>query len=136
VEEGMTIGRLAKAAGVNVETVRYYQRRGLLPEPPKPPGGQRRYPPAVLERLGLIRQAQQLGFSLEEVRELLDLCQRRSHAGIRILAERKRETLQARAAELTRMLARLARLIDAAGGAGPTAAAAILDALREDNGAL
>jgi MerR family transcriptional regulator, mercuric resistance operon regulatory protein len=132
VQEGMTIGRLAKAAGVNVETVRYYQRRGLLPEPAKPPGGQRRYPAAVLERLGFIRQAQQLGFSLEEVRELLDLCARQAQAGILTLAERKRETLEVRAAELKRMLERVARLIEAARRTGPDGAAAILDALRAD----
>ena len=130
VQEGMTIGRLAKAAGVNVETVRYYQRRGLLPEPAKPPGGQRRYPASVLERLGLIRQAQQLGFSLEEVRELLDLCTRQAHAGVRTLAERKRETLEVRVAELNRMLASLSRLIDATRREGPSAASAVLEALR------
>ena len=126
----MTIGRLAKAAGVNVETVRYYQRRGLLPEPPKPPGGQRRYPASVLERLGLIRQAQQLGFSLEEVRELLDHCARGAHSQVRAIAERKREAVEARLDEMKRMLARLENLIDAACGEGPEAATAILEAFR------
>lgn len=69
----LTIGTLAQAAGVGVETVRYYQRRRLLPEPPRPLGGIRRYGEADLARLRFIRHAQELGFSLAEVAELLAL---------------------------------------------------------------
>jgi MerR family mercuric resistance operon transcriptional regulator len=68
---GYTIGQLAKAAGVNVETVRYYQRRKLMAEPNRPPGDTRRYSGADAERLRYIKGAQRLGFSLSEVRELL-----------------------------------------------------------------
>ena len=68
-----TIGRLARQAGVNVETVRYYQRRGLLEEPRRPAGGIRRYGEAHARRLRFIKQAQGLGFSLEEVKDLLAL---------------------------------------------------------------
>jgi MerR family mercuric resistance operon transcriptional regulator len=68
-----TIGRLARQAGVNVETVRYYQRRGLLEEPRRPPGGIRRYSETHARRLRFIKQAQGLGFSLEEVKDLLAL---------------------------------------------------------------
>ncbi|MGC8519044.1 MAG: Hg(II)-responsive transcriptional regulator [Steroidobacteraceae bacterium] len=68
-----TIGELARQAGVNVETVRYYQRRGLLEEPRRPPGGIRRYGEAHARRLRFIKQAQGLGFSLEEVKDLLAL---------------------------------------------------------------
>ena len=125
VPEGMTIGRLAQAAGVNVETIRYYQRRGLLPEPPRPPGGQRRYPAGVLERLGFIRHAQQLGFSLEEVRILLDHAARGSHDQIRALAERKRDLIAARRAELDKVHQRLDALIEAS----RVDAGAIVDAL-------
>jgi MerR family mercuric resistance operon transcriptional regulator len=71
--ERYTIGTLARQAGLNVETIRYYQRRGLVPEPPKPPGGIRRYAQEHVRRLRFIKQAQQLGFSLEEVAELLSL---------------------------------------------------------------
>ncbi|MFB6261481.1 MAG: MerR family transcriptional regulator, partial [Thiohalorhabdaceae bacterium] len=60
--EGRTIGRLAAEAGVNVETVRYYQRQGLMPEPPRPRDGYRLYDQAAVERLRFIRRAQQLGF--------------------------------------------------------------------------
>lgn len=68
-----TIGSLAKAADVHVETIRYYQRRGLVGEPPKPPGGIRRYDETDAGRLRFIKQAQSLGFSLGEVAELLAL---------------------------------------------------------------
>lgn len=69
----MTIGRLAKAAGVNVETIRYYQRIQLIAQPLKPEGGYRRYPPSTLEELLFIRRAKDLGFTLNDIRELLSL---------------------------------------------------------------
>lgn len=72
----LTIGRLARAARVNVETIRYYQRRGLLGTPRKPPGGVRHYPEEELARLRFIERAQQLGFSLRDIRELLALGER------------------------------------------------------------
>jgi DNA-binding transcriptional MerR regulator len=68
----MTIGQLAEAAGVNLETVRYYERRGLLAEPPRTPAGYRQYGPAELWRLRLIGRAKRLGFTLAEIAELLD----------------------------------------------------------------
>lgn len=68
-----TIGGVAQAAGVNVETVRYYQRVGLLREPKRPPGGIRRYAAGSVERIRFIKRAQQLGFNLDEVARLLDL---------------------------------------------------------------
>ena len=126
----MTIGRLAKAAGVNVETIRYYQRRGLLPEPPKPPGGQRRYPGAVLERLNFIRHAQQLGFSLEEVRQLLELAHGRANAAVRAMAERKRETIGTRLAELQKIHTRLEALIEESRRRGNGAECPIVAALK------
>jgi MerR family mercuric resistance operon transcriptional regulator len=69
----MTIGALARAAGVGVETVRYYQRRGLLAEPLRPMGGIRRYRADAVARLGFVRRAQEVGFSLDEVKTLLML---------------------------------------------------------------
>lgn len=68
-----TIGALAKQAGVHVETIRYYQRRGLVGEPARPPGGIRHYSETHVRRLRFIKQAQELGFSLEEVADLLAL---------------------------------------------------------------
>ncbi len=69
----LTIGGLAKAANVHVETIRYYQRRSLLPEPQRPPGGIRRYGSADIDRLLFVKTAQQLGFSLNEISDLLRL---------------------------------------------------------------
>lgn len=71
--ERRTIGTLAREAGVNVETIRYYQRRGLVPEPAKPLGGIRNYALEHVQRLRFIKRAQRLGFSLEEVADLLSL---------------------------------------------------------------
>jgi len=73
MQKPLTIGRLAKAAGINLETIRYYQRIGLLKEPPKPQNGYRVYPQAFITRIRFIKRAQQLGFKLCEVAELLQL---------------------------------------------------------------
>jgi MerR family mercuric resistance operon transcriptional regulator len=70
---GATIGALAETAGVNVETIRFYQRKGLMPEPEKPYGSIRRYGAADLARVRFIKSAQRLGFSLDEIGELLKL---------------------------------------------------------------
>ena len=71
--ENLTIGVFAKAAGVNVETIRFYQRKGLLPEPDKPYGSIRRYGEADVMRVRFVKSAQRLGFSLDEIAELLRL---------------------------------------------------------------
>ena len=79
----LTIGRLADEAGVNVETIRYYQRRGLMAEPYKPINGHRRYAPDAVRRVHFIKRAQVLGFTLEEIGSLLELTRRtlaRKHA--------------------------------------------------------
>jgi MerR family mercuric resistance operon transcriptional regulator len=111
--ETMTIGRVAKAAGVNVETIRYYQRRGLVSEPRKPPGGHRRYPVDVLRRIAFIRRAQQLGFTLEEIGQLLEHAEGRGCRDVRVIAEKRFALVVSRIAELDRMRAELERLIDA-----------------------
>jgi MerR family mercuric resistance operon transcriptional regulator len=108
---GMTIGRLAKEAGVNVETVRYYQRRGLIEEPPKPGGGHRRYPPSVLKRLAFIRRAQGLGFSLAEVQALLRYADGKSWKETRQIAEKKFASLDLHIGQLRRMRETLKSLI-------------------------
>ena len=69
----LTIGRVARLAGVHIETIRYYQRRGLIEEPPKPDQGYRHYPPETVQRIRFIKRAQQLGFTLAEIGELLEL---------------------------------------------------------------
>jgi MerR family mercuric resistance operon transcriptional regulator len=73
INQALTIGRLAKFAGVNVETIRYYQRRGLLLEPKKPLGGVRHYSDSDVSRIHFIKSAQRLGFTLDEITVLLKL---------------------------------------------------------------
>ena len=109
--ETMTIGRLAKSAGVNVETIRYYQRRGLIVEPRKPPGGHRRYPPQVLKQVAFIRRAQGLGFTLEEIGKLLEMCSREDQGEALAIAEARRAVIDSRFVELERMRTELDRLI-------------------------
>lgn len=85
----LTIGRLAQEAGINLETVRYYERRGLLPKPPRTASGYRMFPPEAARRLRFIKLAQDLGFSLREVRELLALRTSPEPAPKRFESERK-----------------------------------------------
>ena len=108
----MTIGRLAKEAGVNVETIRYYQRRGLIEEPQKPAGGHRRYLPSALRRIAFIRRAQTLGFSLAEVESLLKYSDGRSWKETRQIAERKFANLNLHINQLRKMRDELKSLID------------------------
>lgn len=105
-----TIGALAKAAGVGVETVRYYQRRGLLPEPPRPQGEVRRYGEEDVRRLRFIRSAQAAGFTLAEIGELLELSASNDHLRARELAQARVAALDARIAELAEARAALAGL--------------------------
>ena len=95
-----TIGGLARAAGVGVETVRYYQRRGLLPEPARPPGEVRRYGDEDVKRLKFIRSAQAAGFTLAEISELLELDASDDRARARELARARVAALDAKIAEL------------------------------------
>lgn len=107
----MTIGALARAGGVNVETVRYYQRRGLLAEPPRPLGGVRRYGEEALRRLHFIRQCQSLGFSLDEVGELLALDDGRHCTEASALAADRLKDVRVRLARLRRIERALAGLV-------------------------
>ncbi|MFC3284939.1 Hg(II)-responsive transcriptional regulator [Litchfieldella rifensis] len=101
--ETMTIGGLAKVAGVNVETIRYYQRRGLLPEPERPYGSIWRYSKRDVERLTFIRTAQRLGFSLDEIAELLRLEDGAHCDEASALAERKLEDVREKLVGLQRI---------------------------------
>lgn len=95
-----TIGGLAKAAGVGVETIRYYQRRGLLPEPARPPGEIRRYGDADLKRLKFIRSAQAAGFTLGEIAELIALDASDDRARARELAQARVSAIDEKIEEL------------------------------------
>lgn len=105
---GMAIGALAHAAGLHVETVRYYQRRGLMSEPDRPPGGIRRYDDSALQRLHFIRTAQSLGFSLDEVASLLTLEDGAGCEEARELGQRKLASVR----EKIRNLRRIERVLE------------------------
>lgn len=107
----LTIGRLADEAGVNVETIRYYQRRGLMPEPDKPISGHRRYPAAVIKRVRFIKRAQVLGFTLDEVGSLLELDEARACAETRDLAAHKLKVIDGKLANLRAMRKALSALL-------------------------
>lgn len=111
-DPGLTIGQLAKTSGVNVETVRYYQRINLIPEPAKPAQGYRRYPTATVERIRFIKRAQELGFTLDEINDLLSLNDRDCDEA-RVIAEHKQELIQQRIDDLSAMQRELAKLISA-----------------------
>ena len=107
-----TIGRLAETAGVHVETVRYYQRRGLVTMPSRANGGFRRYSTSDVERLRFIKRAQSTGFSLAEIEALLTLRESQSCADTRALATRKLAIVEERLRDLRRLRLELKRWID------------------------
>lgn len=109
--ETFTIGALAGAAGVNVESIRFYQRKGLIPEPARPPGSIRRYGSGELARVRFIKGAQRLGFSLDEVAELLMLEDGTQCGEARKLAEHKLEDIRVKLADLRRIESVLDRLV-------------------------
>lgn len=111
--KGLTIGAFAKAAGVNVETVRFYQRRGLLPEPDKPYGSIRRYNEADVARVRFVKSAQRLGFSLDEIAELLQLEDGTHCSEASALAEYKLKDVRKKLADLKRMERTLTQLVHA-----------------------
>jgi MerR family mercuric resistance operon transcriptional regulator len=116
----MTIGKFAKAGNVGVETIRFYQRRGLLPTPPGH-GGVRTYDAGALRRLKFIRQAQTAGFTLDEIAQLLELDTGDDRAAARRLAKARLEALDATIAELQAARQSLERLVGecASGRKGP-----------------
>ena len=123
-QASLTIGRLAASGGVGVETIRFYQRKGLL-ETPTRDGGIRRYGSEDLRRLRFIRQAQTAGFTLEEIRELLELDSSEDRPRARELARARIEALDSKIAELARARDSLQRLAREC-GAGRTGPCPIL----------
>ncbi len=108
----LTIGLLARAADVNIETVRYYQRVALIQEPVKPLEGYRHYPADTVDRLKFIKRAQQLGFSLKEIGELLELGNGRC-MDVRVRAEKKRAHIDQQINDLKKLRKTLNNLINA-----------------------
>jgi MerR family copper efflux transcriptional regulator len=126
----MHIGRLAAQAEVSVDTVRYYERADLLPAPVRSRSGYRTYPPSAVGRLRFIRRAKDLGFSLEEIRGLLAVSDRRDAdvAAVRGIAAQRLADVEARLAELTRLRDALRGLVEACPGHGDPRDCPILNA--------
>jgi MerR family mercuric resistance operon transcriptional regulator len=131
--DGLTTGRVARLAGVNVETLRYYERRGLLPAPPRISSGYRDYPPEAVQVVRFIKQAQGLGFSLKEIEELLALSGNNGSTcgDIRDAARRKLEDIEAKIDGLRSMRRTLKRIIKTCPGQGPLSNCSILESLKK-----
>ena len=128
----LTIGKLAKQTGVTIETIRYYQRIGLLQEPIKPQNGYRHYPPEDINKIRFIKRAQQAGFSLKEIAELLSLDGAHCNA-VRKLAEQKCQKIDDQIADLNALRQALSGLIKNCTQTASKNHCAILDALASDN---
>lgn len=131
----MTIGELARACGVGVETIRFYERRGLLADPRKQGVGYRDYSEAEVRRVRFIKQAQGLGFTLKEITELLALRVSSSTtcADVRAKARAKIEDIEEKIEALQAFRAALDRLVSQCAGSGPVSDCPILDALEDDD---
>lgn len=128
----LTIGSLARKTGTKVQTIRYYEQIGLMPEPGRTEGGQRRYGNPELDRLAFIRHARQLGFSLEAIRELLDLSDhpnRPCHEADAI-ARRQLKQVEQRLTRLEALRTELKRMVHECSG-GQTADCRVLEVLRD-----
>jgi MerR family transcriptional regulator, copper efflux regulator len=130
----LTIGKLAQLGGVNLETVRYYEREGLLPKPPRTTAGYRIFPRDAARRLRFIKRAQELGFSLSEIRELLSLRVKSGarHAEVRMRARSKIVDIDQKIRTLQRMKNALRTLTERCEACAPSAACPIVESL-EDN---
>ena len=111
----MQIGEVAERAGVNVQTLRYYERRGLLPSPTRRPSGYREYSPDMVALVRFIKRAQHLGFSLQDVEELIALRTQpsRNRLAVRAVAERQAAAITERIRRLTAMQKALEQLVNA-----------------------
>lgn len=124
-------GELARRAGVNVETLRFYERKGLLPVPPRRASGYREHPPEAVDLVRFIKRAQELGFSLREIKELLGLrnVPRATCGDVVVLARRKIEAIDAKISDLRAMRAALTKLLKNCPGTGPIAQCPIIESL-------
>jgi MerR family copper efflux transcriptional regulator len=128
----MTIGRLAKQAGVNIDTIRYYERNGLIPEPMRRLSGYREYDSTDTARLRFILRAKDLGFTLAEIGELLSLSADRDVKGVKRRAEGRLAQVERKIKELQRVRRGLKTLIEACPGHGDLERCPIIAALSED----
>jgi MerR family mercuric resistance operon transcriptional regulator len=131
----LTIGQVARAAGIGVETVRFYERQGLLQAPPRGASGYRQYPQQAVARLQFVKRAKELGFSLKEIKELLDLRldPATTCADVRSRAAAKISAIEEKIESLRRMQQALKTLTATCNGKGSARECPILDALDADS---
>ncbi len=130
----LKIGEVAERGGVNLQTIRYYEREGLVPEPPRLASGYRMFPETAVRRVHFIKRAQELGFSLAEIRELLSL-REDTRAGSQAMHERaqaKIADIEQKIRTLRAMKSALHRLAEKCPGCGPLSDCPILDALEAE----
>jgi len=129
----LTIGQVADAAEVNIQTIRYYERRGLFPKPRRTPSGYRQYAEDAVGRIRFIKHAQELGFSLQEIQELLGLRVKRGAAcdAVERKTRHKVEVVEQKIRNLQRMRRTLEQLAEACAARRPTDECPILEALAD-----
>ncbi len=127
----LTIGKVAQRAGVGIETVRFYEREGLIDKPPRGPSGYRNFPESVVSRLLFIKRAKELGFTLNEIKELLSLrlAPETTCAEVKQRANRKIADIKDKVRSLRRMEEALVKLTESCSGRGPADDCPILAAL-------
>jgi len=128
---GLKVGEVAEQAGVNLQTIHYYERRGLLPRPPRTESNYRAYPAEAVLRVRFIRRAQELGFTLKEIKELLSLraAPRTRGADVRERAETKVRDIDDKVRTLHAMRKALTKPVGACSGSGSVSQCPILEAL-------
>ena len=131
MEQTLKIGQLAQRAAVNLQTIRYYEREGLLPEPPRLSSGYRVYTDSMVRRVRFIKRAQEIGFSLAEIRELLSLRAdgRRERNEVRTIAQAKIADIEDKMRTLKAMKTVLNRLTERCSGCGPASECPILESI-------
>lgn len=127
----LTVGQLAEKAGINPESIRFYEAQGLMPQPPRSAAGYRVYPPSAVLRIRFIKRSQELGFSLKEIKELLSLAEDRTTdcADVRELAQTKVAEISEKIQTLEAMKQALTVLAETCPGTGPAANCSILESI-------
>ena len=130
---GFTIGKVAEASGVGVETIRFYERQGLIDQPKPRRTAFREYPSETVDRIRFIKRAQELGFTLSEVAELLTLAGKTdaSRQSVKALAAKKLIAIREKLADLKQMESTLAKLVNECSGKGPLLGCPIIDAITD-----
>jgi len=134
IDQGLTIGQVARRSGFGIETIRFYERNGLIELPPRRPSGYRQYSESVIFRSQFIKRSKELGFSLKEIRELLSLrvSPTTTCSNIRERTQAKIADVESKIQSLERIKEVLMSLTTACGGAGPLSECPILESLERE----